>query len=82
MCTRLRTASDEWPDLSRLNLQPTIGALHLWSQIVGKIRLMTVPWTNHSRHVPLYLSVYGLSTASSSSAIADSPSVSICSPTN
>jgi hypothetical protein len=62
LCTRLRTASDEWPDLSRLNLQPTIGALHLWSQIVGKIRLMTVPWTNHSWHVPLYLSVYGLST--------------------
>jgi Family of unknown function (DUF5996) len=54
--------SNQWPDLSQLDLQPTTEALHLWSQIVGKIRLSLTPWTNHSWHVPLYISARGLST--------------------
>jgi len=54
--------SNQWPDLSRLELQPTTEALHLWSQIVGKIRLSLTPWVNHSWHVPLYVSAHGLST--------------------
>ena len=51
-----------WPDLSGLDLQPTTDALHLWSQVVGKIRLMLTPWVNHSWHVPLYISAAGLTT--------------------
>jgi hypothetical protein len=54
--------SPGWPDLSSLDLPPTLEALHLWSQVVGKVRLMTAPWLNHSWHVPLYVSVRGLST--------------------
>src|SRR5260221_8743467 len=54
--------SNGWPDLSRLDLQPMTEALHLWSQVVGKIRLSLTPWTNHSWHVPLYVSARGLST--------------------
>jgi len=54
--------SNEWPDLSQCDLQPTIAALHLWSQVVGKIRLSLTPWTNHSWHVPLYVSARGLTT--------------------
>jgi hypothetical protein len=54
--------SNTWPDLSRLDLQPMTEALHLWSQVVGKIRLSLTPWTNHSWHVPLYVSARGLST--------------------
>jgi hypothetical protein len=54
--------SNGWPDLSRLDLQPTTDALHLWCQIVGKVRLMMTPWVNHSWHVPLYVSASGLST--------------------
>ena len=54
--------SDGWPDLSRLDLQPTTEALQLWSQLVGKIRLSLTPWTNHSWHVPLYVSARGLTT--------------------
>jgi len=54
--------SNGWPDLSRLDLQQTTDALHLWCQIVGKIRLMMTPWVNHSWHVPLYVSASGLST--------------------
>jgi len=54
--------SNGWPDLSRLDLQPTTDAVHLWCQVVGKIRLMMTPWVNHSWHVPLYVSACGLST--------------------
>ena len=54
--------SNEWPDLSQCDLQPTIAALHLWSQVIGKIRLSLTPWTNHSWHVPLYVSARGLTT--------------------
>jgi hypothetical protein len=54
--------SNTWPDLSQLDLQPTIEALHLWSQVVGKVRLSLTPWINHSWHVPLYVSARGLST--------------------
>jgi hypothetical protein len=54
--------TQEWPDLSQLDLPPTIDALHLWSQAVGKVRLSLTPWTNHSWHVPLYVSARGLST--------------------
>lgn len=49
-----------WPDLASLNLRATTESLHLWSQVVGKFRLMTTPWENHSWHVPLYLSAVGL----------------------
>ena len=51
-----------WPDLSGFELRPTIETLHLWSQIVGKIRLMMTPWINHGWHVPLYVSASGLTT--------------------
>ncbi len=52
----------DWPDLSTVDLQPTIGTLHLWSQIVGKVRLRMTPWENHGWHVPLYVSARGLTT--------------------
>jgi hypothetical protein len=53
---------NNWPNLSQLNLLPTIEGLHLWSQLVGKVRLMMTPWVNHSWHVPLYVTARGLST--------------------
>jgi len=37
--------------------------LHMWTQIVGKIRLTLSPWTNHSWHVTLYLTSRGLTTS-------------------
>ncbi|HMI18925.1 MAG TPA: DUF5996 family protein [Sphingomonas sp.] len=51
-----------WPDLASIELDPTIEALHLWSQVVGKVRLMMTPWENHGWHVPLYVSARGLTT--------------------
>ncbi|MFK7846539.1 MAG: DUF5996 family protein [Rhodothermales bacterium] len=56
--------SNEWPSLPLDAWQDTYETLHLWSQIVGKIRLTLMPWVNHSWHVPLYVTVRGLTTSS------------------
>jgi hypothetical protein len=45
---------DEW--------EPTKTTLHLWSQVVGKIRMASTPPRNHWWHVALYLDVWGLTT--------------------
>jgi hypothetical protein len=41
----------------------TCQTLHLFTQIVGKIRLKRSPWLNHSWHVALYVTARGLSTS-------------------
>jgi Family of unknown function (DUF5996) len=40
----------------------TKDTLHLFRQIVGKIRMATTPPRNHCWHVPLYVDVRGLTT--------------------
>lgn len=52
-----------WPALPLDQWQETYATLHLWSQIVGKIRMSQMPWINHSWHVPLYVTVRGLTTS-------------------
>jgi hypothetical protein len=42
--------------------QATRDTLHMWTQIVGKIRMALTPPVNHWWHVTLYLSARGLST--------------------
>jgi hypothetical protein len=43
------SARDEvWPKLPLAAWKDTYATLHLWTQIVGKIRLMQTPWLNHS----------------------------------
>jgi hypothetical protein len=41
----------------------TYETLHLWTQIVGKIRLSLAPWLNHSWHVAHYVTARGLTTS-------------------
>jgi hypothetical protein len=53
----------DWPALPYGDWEETATTLHLWTQIVGKIRLAQSPWTNHSWHVPLYLTARGLTTS-------------------
>jgi len=43
--------------------QDACATLQLWTQIVGKIRLMQTPWLNHSWHVALYVNSKGLTTS-------------------
>ena len=52
-----------WPELPYSAWKDTYATLHLWTQIVGKIRLARTPWLNHSWHVVLYVSARGLSTS-------------------
>lgn len=55
--------STVWPELDYLAWRDTQTTLHLWTQIVGKIRLTQTPWLNHSWHVALYVTSRGLTTS-------------------
>ena len=52
-----------WPELPLAAWRETYATLHLWSQVVGKIRLARSPWLNHSWHVALYVNARGLTTS-------------------
>lgn len=55
--------SDVWPALPYEAWKDTLETLHLWTQMVGKVRLTLSPWVNHSWHVTLYVTSRGLSTS-------------------
>ncbi|HEY2387436.1 MAG TPA: DUF5996 family protein [Candidatus Binatia bacterium] len=57
------TRIEPWPSLPLADWQDTYATLHMWTQIVGKVRLVQTPWVNHSWHVPLYLTARGLTTS-------------------
>jgi len=52
-----------WPELPYREWRETCETLHLWTQVVGKVRLALTPWLNHSWHVPLYVNARGLTTS-------------------
>jgi len=52
-----------WPELVLEEWQDTLATLHMWTQIVGKIRLEQTPLVNHWWNVPLYVSARGLTTS-------------------
>ncbi len=52
-----------WPELPTAAWRDTYETLHLWTQIVGKIRLSRTPWLNHSWHIALYVTPRGLTTS-------------------
>jgi uncharacterized protein DUF5996 len=54
--------SENWPSLPLAEWEATYATLHMWTQIVGKIRLAQSPWVNHSWHVTLYVTSRGLTT--------------------
>lgn len=56
------SATAKWPPLPYDEWRETAATLHLWLQIVGKIRLMLTPWVNHSWHVTLQTTARGLGT--------------------
>ena len=59
----MNDVSEAWPALPFHEWQDTAVTLHMWTQIVGKIRLTLSPWTNHSWHVTLYVTSRGLTTS-------------------
>lgn len=52
----------KWPAIPYLPWRDTCGALHLYTQIVGKYRLARTPWVNHSWHATFYVNASGLTT--------------------
>src|SRR5439155_1898184 len=52
-----------WPELPYAAWKETCRTLHLWTQVVGKIRLAQTPWLDHSWHVALYVAARGLTTS-------------------
>src|ERR1700754_4385258 len=58
-----RSLSASWPELPVAGWRETYDTLHLWTQIVGKIRYARSPWLNHSWHVALYVTTRGLTTS-------------------
>jgi len=52
-----------WPALVVADWQDTRDTVHLWTQIVGKVRMAASPHINHWWHVPLYVDARGLTTS-------------------
>jgi hypothetical protein len=52
-----------WPELPLADWSETRDTLHLWTQIVGKVRLVQTPWINHAWHCTLYVTSRGLTTS-------------------
>jgi hypothetical protein len=53
----------DWPALPLGEWKDTYATLHLWTQIVGKVRLALTPLVNHWWNVPLYVNARGLTTS-------------------
>ena len=56
--------STDWPELKIEDWGDSCKTLHMWTQVVGKIRTLQVPWINHSWHSTLYVTPRGLTTLS------------------
>jgi hypothetical protein len=53
----------DWPELAYAEWAGTAATLHMWTQVVGKVRMALTPAVNHWWHVPLYVSARGLTTS-------------------
>jgi hypothetical protein len=60
--TAVRPIEEEWPPLPLAEWQDTYATLHMWTQIVGKVRLAQMPLVNHWWNVTLYVTARGLTT--------------------
>ena len=58
-----RTDGDTWPSLQLEAWKDTYATLHMWTQVIGKIRLAQSPPVNHWWQVPLYVTTRGLTTS-------------------
>jgi hypothetical protein len=54
--------AEAWPSLPFAAWRETCATLHLWTQVVGKIRLAQAPLINHWWQVPLYVTTRGFTT--------------------
>ena len=59
----MNTVEQDWPALPLGEWEPTYKTLHMWTQIVGKIRLGLTPLQNHWWNTALYVNERGLTTS-------------------
>jgi hypothetical protein len=52
-----------WPELTLASWDATRDTVHMWTQVVGKVRLALEPRLNHWWQVTLYVSARGLTTS-------------------
>lgn len=62
MDNELNAGAVGWPALPYSGWSDSAATLHMWSQIVGKIRMVQSPWLNHAWHVTLYVTPRGMTT--------------------
>ncbi|HEX8534923.1 MAG TPA: DUF5996 family protein [Allosphingosinicella sp.] len=55
-------ATSDWPELSEARDGPTIAALHVFSQVAGKVAVAALPWRNHGWHATLHMTPRGFRT--------------------
>ncbi len=55
-------SDDTWPALPFEEWRATCDTLHMWTQVVGKVRLALAPPVNHWWQAPLYVGTRGLTT--------------------
>ena len=60
--SKLPVTASAWPDLPYGAWKDTYETLHMWMQIIGKVRLARMPWMNHTWQVTLYPTASGLAT--------------------
>ncbi|HEY7530726.1 MAG TPA: DUF5996 family protein [Gemmatimonadota bacterium] len=58
-----RSTPGDWPELRADAWRDTRDTLHMWTQVVGKVRLARAPHLNHWWQVPLYVTARGLTTS-------------------
>jgi hypothetical protein len=54
---------EPWPELPWRDWAPTVSTLHMWTQVVGKVRMALAAPLNHWWHVPLYVNARGLTSS-------------------
>lgn len=59
----MTTPRPVWPELQLSEWEDTRDTFHMWTQVVGKVRLALEPMVNHWWQVPLYVSARGLTTS-------------------
>ncbi len=63
LLSRTADRAETWPALPLAAWKDTCDTLHMWTQIVGKVRMELSPPVNHFWHVPLYVNALGLTTS-------------------
>jgi hypothetical protein len=63
IAVNVESGTETWPSLPLEEWSDTCATLHLWTQIVGKIRLVQSPAINHGWSCTLYVTARGLTTS-------------------